>query len=101
MFETVFVERALEAVVVRITEQVKKDRDAKVAVGQCLGCGRTKKSGERFRTGLCATCYLAVRRAVQARKVSKKDLIRDGKMLPPGKPGRKPSNAFSRELSER
>lgn len=87
-----------DVVRVRISEHGLKRVTALLAEGKCVACeepllGQTPKCGQ------CPTCYQAARRAIDARKISRSELIREGKMLAPSKGGRKPSNKFTRELA--
>lgn len=86
---------------VRITESGQKRVDLLLSQGRCLGCEEKLQQGEQVKCGQCATCYQAARRAWQRKAISRNELIRDGKMLPPAQGGRKPSNKFTRELRER
>jgi hypothetical protein len=65
---------------------------------KCLGCERPLVKGERVSRGLCGTCYHGVLNAVRKKKASEATLIREGKLLPASPGGRKPANAFTREL---
>ena len=57
--------------------------------------------GAVVRRGLCNACYRAFARYKKARKVTQSDLIREGKLLPISKGGRKPANSFTKELANR
>lgn len=65
---------------------------------KCLGCEEKFVEDERSRRGLCATCYGGVMNAVRKHGVSESELMREGKLLPPSKGGRKPRNAFTASL---
>lgn len=89
-----------DVVKVRITEAGQKRADLLQSQNRCLGC-EEKLDGQQAKCGQCPTCYQASRRAIDARKVSRSELIREGKMLAPRTGGRKPSNKFTQELSGR
>lgn len=67
---------------------------------RCLGCEREFTAGEKIVRGCCVTCYAAIRRAIQSRRISERELIREGRILAATKGGRRPQNAISRELAE-
>ena len=85
---------------VKLSAEGKERVEKLTADGRCLGCERKLESNEVVRCGQCSACYQAARNAIRRRKTDKKTLIRDGKMLPPGKGGRPAANPFSRQLSE-
>lgn len=90
-----------DVVKVRITDAGQKRADLLLSQGRCLGCEEKLQDGEQVKCGQCATCYQAARRAINSKSVSRSELIREGKMLAPRQGGRKPSNKFTQELSER
>jgi protein-arginine kinase activator protein McsA len=85
---------------VKLTTEGKERVEKLTAEGKCLGCERTFDPDEVVRCGQCSACYQAARNAIRRRKTDKKTLIRDGKMLPPGKGGRPAANPFSKQLAE-
>jgi hypothetical protein len=64
---------------------------------RCLGCGKKIDfaNGERVRRGHCDTCYSGVRHAIRKKTVTEKELMQEGKLLPPAPGGRKPANDFT------
>ena len=91
--------REWDVVKVRISDDGQRRIDELVAQNRCVGCEEKFADGEQPKCGLHATCYQAARRAINAKRVSRTQLIREGKMLPPAQSGRKPSNKFTRELA--
>lgn len=100
MSEVAFrVAKEWDVVRVRVTDEGQKRIDLLLPEGRCLGCEEKLQPGEQHKCGLHPTCYQAARRAINAKRVTRNQLIRDGKMLPPASGGRKPSNKFTRELA--
>lgn len=99
--EIVYVERETVAVKVRISESIKKQRDERIENHECLGCEERFPREVKFVCGQCPKCYCASRRGINAHKVTEAELIREGKMLPPGKAGRRPSNPYTKMIAER
>lgn len=85
---------------VRIPADIQKRVEKLQADGKCLGCERKLETDEQVRCGDCDACYQAAIRAIDKKKITRKKLIESGKMLPPSKGGRKPSNPFTQELAE-
>jgi hypothetical protein len=101
MSEVAFrVAKEWDVVRVRVSDEGTRRVAKLLADGRCVACEEPIEAGEQVKCGQCATCYQAARRAIKAKKVSRSQLIRDGKMLAPRDGGRKPSNKFTRELSE-
>lgn len=84
---------------IRMTDEGRK-RVEKFAPDNCTGCEKTFATDENVRCGLCDTCYQAAIRAIAKKKTTRKKLIEAGKMLPPSRGGRPPSNKFAQELAE-
>ena len=59
----------------------------------CIGCCLAGKANPPRATcrGNCEACDRALRRAIDAKKISEAQALADGLWLPPGKPGRKPT----------
>lgn len=89
----------VKVVRVKIEPAVEKARDELAAKGFCIGCER-KLDGKQPRRGLCPACYQAATRAMQAKKISKSQLVREGKMFEDRRQGRKAENKFTRQLAE-
>lgn len=85
---------------VKVTSEGKARADRLSAEGKCLGCGEPIQADDQVRCGQCSTCYQRTLIAIGKGKIDRKTLIRQGKMLPATKGGRKPKNAYTRELSE-
>lgn len=100
MQEVVWLEGTPVAKRVNVADAVARKRDEQVAKGECLGCDR-KVADARYRCGLCPSCYQAVNRAVSRGAVTRSELMREGKLLPKSKGGRKPRLKLSVELSKR
>lgn len=98
--EVFYMETESVAVTVRISQEVLEKRDALVSNRQCTGCEKKLKPKERARCGQCEACYPMTLKKIKARKITKSTLIRDGKLLPKGKAGRKPQSKYSKMLSE-
>lgn len=63
----------------------------------CVACLEAKPlPGHR---GLCGGCYAATRRAILTGKTTEAERVAQGKLLPVGKVGRRPSNAVSIEVA--
>lgn len=88
-----------DVVKVRVSDAGQKRITTLLSQNRCLGCEEKLADGQPPKCGQCATCYQAARRAIEAKRVSRSELIREGKMLAPRSGGRKPSNKFTRELS--
>lgn len=101
MNEIVFVEKETVAMRVRISPEVQKSRDERVAGHVCLGCEKKHPESVRYRCGQCPTCYVMTRKAINKRKITKTELIREGKLLPNATAGRKPTNPYSKMLNDR
>ncbi len=99
----VWVRVAKEFDVIKV--KVSKEGEKRLAIlqqeGKCLGCERELEQGERITCGMCATCYNAALKAFKKKKVTRTQLIREGKMLPATDGGRRPVNKFTQELSGR
>jgi hypothetical protein len=100
--ESVFrVVKEWDVVRVRVTEEGRKRIERLLAENRCLGCEEPFADGEKVCCGQCTTCYPASMKGIRNHKVSRNNLIREGKMLSPGPPGPKPKNNYTRELSGR
>lgn len=86
-------------VVIRMREEARERRDRLIADGRCLGCEESCE-GRQVRCGLCPACYQMALKAIRLGKVERKDLVREGRMLPKRAGGRKPDNKFRQKLSE-
>ena len=75
-----------------------QQRIAMVDQGFCLGCLQLLND-EKPISGLHPKCHRATLRAIAAGKTTRDERVREGKMLPRGKAGRKPSNPVTIELS--
>jgi hypothetical protein len=100
MLDVIFEERSVSMVAIRITSEGAARRDKLLADGKCLGCQEVTEADEQMRRGLCEACYSAFRRALAKKLVQERKLIKDGRVLAPGKGGRRPANAFTKSLSE-
>ncbi len=104
MTETIFQVVEVVAVTVKLTQQGEKRRSELLIQGRCLGCERQLvpgKRGDEVRCGQCNSCYAATQRNIKARRVTQNELVREGKLLKPTKGGRKPTNPYTKSLSER
>ena len=86
-------------VVIRIRKEARERRDKLLAEDRCLGC-EEPNADRQIRVGLCPACYQMALKAIRAGKITRNDLIREGRMLPRRPGGRKPDNPFRRELSQ-
>lgn len=86
---------------VRVSEEASKRIQVLQAACRCLGCERARIDDERFRRGLCDTCYGGVRNAIAKHRTTERDLMREGKLLAPLPGGRKPKNAFTAAVNGR
>lgn len=86
---------------VRIGKIAQKRIEKLTAEGKCLACERKLIAGERVSCGDCMTCYNGAIYAIGQGKVTRNELIREGKMLEPKPRGRKPANKFTAELAKR
>jgi NifB/MoaA-like Fe-S oxidoreductase len=101
MPEAIFrVAREYDVVRVRVTEEGQARVERLTAENRCLGCEAEHQAEAKVTCGQCATCYPASMRAIRNKQTTRSQLIRDGKMLPPTKGGRKPANKFTQELAE-
>lgn len=100
MPEMLIEEVEVKVVKVKVSDEAVKRRDRLQMELKCLGCEQSL-GGKPPRRGLCPACYQAMLRAVTGRKVTKTDLIREGKMLDRGRRGRPTDNKFTRELAGR
>lgn len=100
MSEVIYESHEVVTVTVRMTKEGAERRDKLLAEGKCLGCERKLKEDDTVRLGLEDTCYQAALRAIKARKTTKSELIRNGKMLPRRKGGRPATNKFTQELAQ-
>ncbi len=99
MTEISFESRESVIVKVRVTDAALKRRQQLSDAGKCVGCEREIGENEICRRGLCNACYQAARRAINSKKMSEQQLVRDGKMMPPDVGGRPTDNKFTRELA--
>lgn len=86
----------VELVRVSKAAQQRFDRAANEAL--CLACLQPL-NGQTPIGGCHPKCHRATLRAIAAGKTTRDDRVREGKLLPRGKCGRKPSNPVSIELS--
>lgn len=104
MIETLY-ETELIPVAVNVPTAVQKRRDDLIADGRCIACEEKlvpDKNGKiNVRRGQCVACYSATRRNLDKRRVTKSELVREGKLLTPTKGGRKPRNEFTKQLARR
>lgn len=101
MTEIFFQEAEPVAKVVRVSDAVLAERNKLISEGKCIGCKCKHSDKTVVRRGLCDACYRAYLRYKGKRKVTQSDLIREGKLLPISKGGRKPSSSFTADLSQR
>lgn len=90
----------VKVVKVKVSDEAVKRRERLQAECKCLGCERPV-GDKQTRRGLCPACYQAMLRATSSRRVTKTDLIREGKMLDRDQRGRSTENKFTRELAGR
>ena len=90
----------IKMIKVKVSDEAVRRRDLLQSAGKCLGC-ESPLGDKPPRRGLCPACYQAMLRATIARKVTKTELIREGKMLDRGRRGRVTGNKFTRELAGR
>lgn len=93
-------ETEVRMVKISIDESVLKRRDGLIDNGQCIGCEEPVDK-KKARRGLCPACYQAAIRALKARRKTRTELIKQGKMLDRGQRGRPTTNKFVKEMSER
>lgn len=67
----------------------------------CTACLLPIKPGQKSVRGQHQTpCYASTMRKIREKRVSDKQLMRDGKLKPAGKPGPRPINDYTQELAE-
>jgi len=98
MNETIQILGAARLVIVKLPNDVAKERDELVDGGCCIGC---KLPATKTTRGLCNACHSAANRAIRAGKASERELVQAGQLLRKARPGRKPKNEFTKMLSER
>lgn len=101
MPEEWFHKRTVEVVRVRLSEEVMAARKERVKKRICLACGEPIKDGSPVTRGNHRDCYSAQWRQVDDGKESWEELVKQGKVLPPGTPGRKPTNPVTVEYASR
>lgn len=102
MTEVAFrVAKEWDVVTIRISDSGQKRVAQLLSQNRCLGCEEKHDEGQEVKCGQCPTCYQASRRAITAKRVSRNELIREGKMLAPRTGGKRPINKFTQELSQR
>ena len=95
------IESSTERIVaVRLTKDGRERRERLENKKKCFGCEIEFTANMAVRRMLCPACYEAALRAVRAGKITWLDLIKQGKAGEKQKPGRKPTNTFSQEMSE-
>lgn len=87
-------------VAIRLDKEAQRRVEKLQANNQCLACEKELAADDNVRCGMCDTCYQAAIRAINQKKTSRRKLIEAGKMLPPARGGKKPTNKFTQELSE-
>jgi hypothetical protein len=92
--------REENVVAIRLDKEAQKRVEKLLTNSQCLGCEIVLEPEDNVRCGMCDTCYQAAIRAIEKKKTSRQKLIASGRMLPPARGGKKPSNKFTQELSE-
>lgn len=100
--------REMSREVVEVTEEVTvtvalspagKQRKARLtACNCCLGCEKEHPPKSQVRRGLCTACYQAVKKAIDRRRFTQTELIREGKLLPKDTPGPRPKTEFAKEM---
>lgn len=100
---TVFEPETVEviAVAIKVPAAAEKRRDELKAASKCLGCERKIEAGEQVRRGQCTACYTATMRNLKRRKVTRSELIREGRLLEKSPGGRPPQNSYTKHLSDR
>lgn len=102
MIEVVLVERAMELVKVRLTNEGSARRQRCLENGACTVCEQAIEPDEEGVTrGAHAACYQACRRLVAAGKATWQELVRNGEILPPSNGGRPASNPLVKKYSRR
>lgn len=89
---------------------IKRDSDAEEHIKKCkgkccLGCEEKFIEGQRTVRGLCLSCYNGVQHLIKSTKgkknaVTERGLLRDGRILPAAKGGRRRANKFIQSLAE-
>jgi len=97
---TIRVATEFDVVAIRLSKDATARVERLTTESKCLGCEQPFVDGERVTCGQCSTCYNAAHHAISKRRVTRISLIREGKMLPPGKGGRKPANDFTASLGK-
>jgi len=82
---------------VKVPKKVRDKIQPSIDAGICIIDDCEKPAVAR---GLCWNCRKAASAAVASGKYSEEDLIRDGMLLHTKRAGRKPANAFVRQLSD-
>ncbi|MCA9367986.1 hypothetical protein KC887_07050 [Candidatus Kaiserbacteria bacterium] len=86
---------------VKVTKETQSRVNAFSQENRCLGCEELIVDTDRKRRGLCSTCYAGVIHAIKKHGASEKQLMEEGKLLPPSPGGRKPANKFTASLCGR
>lgn len=85
-------------VAVQLSPAGKQRRDQLLSNGCCLGCEKKHAPKAQVRRGLCTACYQAVNKALDKRRFTQTELVREGKLLPKERPGPRPSNRFTEQM---
>jgi hypothetical protein len=67
--------------------------------GLCVACMAVIQEGERTSRGAHMRCYQATMRAIATGQTTEADRVSQGKLLPAGRAGRKPTNPVSSEFA--
>jgi hypothetical protein len=89
-------------VTVKLSSAGRQRLERLQAANACLGCERKLVTDgddkDQVRRGLCTACYQAVNKALDKRRFTQTELIREGKLLPKKEPGRRPANSFTEQM---
>lgn len=101
MIEEMLQEKEWEVTKIRITREGETRRKRCHEEHLCTACELPFKNGDKPKCGMHGACYQAALRAIEAKKITRRELVAAGKMLPPSKGGRPAVSPFTKELSER
>lgn len=103
MPEVLYQEITKAMVFIKVTPEVMRQRDEKVADGICLVCDEPLDTIPGSpRRGCCARCYQAILRGKQRGKTDEKRLVKEGRILPAteSRKGRPPKIKKVRDIIE-
>src|SRR5687767_3095388 len=99
MVDVMYREMREAMVAVKVSTEVLRMRDQLIAERCCLACKEKIPADKPVKKGQCTRCYQLTRSRLRDKKVTERQLRREG-LWCDGKPGRPATSTYAQRLSE-